>query len=114
MKTLLILLCGCVYLQAQAPGKVLANLETHTVTATVGPIACTFSKPRPDRVNADCSANGVRVIQTARPEVGMLNSSTGNMIVGNDQINWVFQMPVEGQIHYTIGANGNQLTDQAF
>lgn len=94
---------------AQSTGTV-AETTLRTVTASAGPLVCTFTNPSPPAFEMRCTVGGtVKLQQTATPAVGA-GGVVGSYSEGAEIITWIVTQPTAGTVNWDIAANGARRT----
>ena len=110
MKTFLALFVFCLLVGAQTTGTVTVT-TLRTVTATAGPVTCTFTNPAPPAFQMECKVNGVvRLTQNATPAVGAASGVVGSYVESGENISWIVTQPTAGVVNWDIAANGVRQT----
>lgn len=106
---LVVLVLLAISLKGQTVGTV-AVTTLRTVTATAGPLVCTFTNPNPPAFEMRCTVAGVvKLTQNATPAVGA-GGVAGQYNEGAEAITWIVTQPTAGVVGWDIAANGVRQT----
>lgn len=77
-----------------------------TVTATAGTISCVFSNAATPTIHTVCTSSVATQTSDTTPAVGSTSGFVGSMVAGSNNITWIIQQPIAGNVTWQIAANG--------
>ena len=96
-------------LSAQSTGTIVVT-TLRTITATSGPLVCTFVNLSPPSFDLECTINGTtKLKQTATPAIGT-GGVVGSYSDGAEIITWIVTQPTANVVNWDIAAKGVRQT----